>query len=132
MAGTKNYVTLIVAIAILLCGLYLGGWIGGGVSSEDRARCEKIIANQYDDPETIKMLSAKCSDEGMVAMMDSQNNNLGAQETAANIAKANRGGLLSLLLAGAMVGAGIGTLAKALRDIFRSKKASAEDGVKAE
>ena len=124
MAANKNYITLMIAIVLLLAGLYLGGWIGGGVSAEDQARCEKIIASKYDDPETVKMLSEKCSDEGMVAMMDAQNNNLGAQETAQNIAKANRGGLLSLLLAGAMVGAGIGMLATALRGIVRSKKAS--------
>ncbi len=126
MAGTKNYTMLVIAIALLLSGLYLGGWIGGGVSAEDRARCEKIIASKYDDAATIKMLSEKCGDEGMVAMMDSQNNNLGAHQTATNIAKANRGGLLSLLLAGAMVGAGIGMLANALRGIIRSKKASAD------
>ena len=128
MAGTKNYITLVIAMVLIVCGLYFGGWIGAGVSAEDRARCEKIITSQYDDPETIKMLSEKCGDEGMVAMMDSRNSNLGAQETAANIAKANRGGLFSLLLAGAMVGAGIDTLAKALRDIFRPKA----DGIKTE
>ncbi len=125
MAGTKHYITLVIAIVLLLGGLYLGGWIGSSVSAADRERCEKIIANQYDDSETIEMLSKKCNDEGMVAMMDSRDSNLSAQETATNISGANKRGLLSLLLAGAMVGGGIGALATALRGIISSRKASA-------
>ena len=123
----NNYLLMIVAIVLLLGGLYLGGWIGNSVSTADRERCEKIVTERYGaDSEGGKLMLSKCTEPGMVAMMDAQNEGQDAQTTASNIGKANRSGFLSLLLAGVMVGAGIGAFAKALMDILKSKSKSKE------
>ncbi|NPD16268.1 hypothetical protein HOY34_13795 [Xinfangfangia sp. D13-10-4-6] len=106
---------LFLAAAVALIGL--GGYRQFGqssVSAEDQARCEGIISAEYaSSPESVAELAPRCSDPGMVAMMDARASSSSAQEAAQSIAAANQGDYVSTLINCALIGAGIGALGAA-------------------
>lgn len=106
---------LLVIIGLALLGF--GGYrqfVESGVSPADQARCEQQVRDQNgQDAETLALLLPKCSDVGMVAMMDAQASGDDAQAAAARISAANQGDLTSHVLDWAMIGAGLVALAGA-------------------
>lgn len=111
----KIVLYLFVAAAFIGGGafLYLSS---NGVSAADRAACEQNVRVIYEDsPDQVEQLIDRCSTAGMVAMMNAQVNNLDAETSAQNIASANRGGLINILISCVMIGGGIGALGAAFR-----------------
>lgn len=106
---------LLVIIGLALLGF--GGYrqlAGSGVSAADQARCEEQVrAQSGTDGEALALLLPKCSDAGMVAMMDAQAAGDDAQGTARRIAAANQNDLTAHLIDWAMIGAGLVALAAA-------------------
>lgn len=111
----KPALYVILGIALIVFGLYFGGWLGnGGVSAQDQARCEQIVNKIYgDSAEAKQSLLPKCNEAGMVAMMDAKDQNLGAKEAAQNVGQANQKNVFSVIIACALIGAGIGALGAA-------------------
>ncbi len=106
---------LLVIIGLALLGF--GGYrqfAGAGVSAADQARCEEQVrAQSGTDAEALALLLPKCSDTGMVAMMDAQASGDDAQAAARRISQANQGDLTAHLVDWAMIGAGLAALAAA-------------------
>lgn len=106
---------LLVIIGLALLGL--GGYrqfAGVGVSAADQARCEQQVrAQSGTDAEALALLLPKCSDVGMVAMMDAQASGDDAQAAARRISEANQGDLTAHLFDWAMIGAGLVALTAA-------------------
>lgn len=111
----KTILYLIAAVALIGGGAFLY-MSSNSVSATDRAACEQNVREIYgDSPDQVDQLIGRCNTAGMVAMMDAQVNNLDAETSAQNIAAANRGGLLSILIICAMFGGGVGALVAAFR-----------------
>lgn len=106
---------LLVIIGLALLGF--GGYrqfADAGVSAADQARCEELVrAQSGSDAEALALLLPKCSDPGMVAMMDAQASGDDAQAAARRISEANQGDLSAHLLDFLMIGAGLVALAAA-------------------
>ena len=120
----KTVLYLIVAVIFLVTGafVYLSS---NGVAAADRVACEQQVRRVYgDSPDQIEQLTARCSTAGMVAMMNAQVNNLGAEQSAQNIANANQGGLIKTLIACVLFGGGIGALGAAFRSARDRRKIS--------
>lgn len=96
---------------------------GSGITAADRQRCEETIRNIYaDTEETRNLLLPRCSEPGMIAMMDARANDMGAEETARSVGSANRGSILSDLISYALIGGGIGSIGAACAPFVRRKK----------
>ncbi|MFD1882337.1 hypothetical protein [Paracoccus pacificus] len=106
---------LLVIIGLALLGF--GGYrqfAGAGTSAADQARCEQLVRDQNgSDAEALALLLPKCSDVGMVAMMDAQTAGDDPQAAARRISAANQGDLIAHLLDWTMIGAGLVALAAA-------------------
>lgn len=88
--NSRALILPIVGAVLLALGFFMGG--SGGPSSADQAKCEANVRQAYgDSEETLKEFLPKCSEPGMVAMMEAKVNNASAQEAAESIAAANRG-----------------------------------------
>ena len=104
----------LLGIVLIVVGLYAAGVFGGGVSAADQARCEQTIQEIYgDNPQAKENLTPKCSEAGMVSMMDAKSRGLGAAEAAANIGNTNQNNIISLIIGCALLGAGIGAIGAA-------------------
>lgn len=94
--------------------LSLGGYrliFSSAVSSADQTRCEQLVRSQNgDSAEALALLLPKCSDAGMVAMMDAQASGDDAQATARRISEANQDDVSAHLLDWALIGAGMVSL----------------------
>ncbi|MFV0291991.1 MAG: hypothetical protein ACK5II_01690 [Paracoccus sp. (in: a-proteobacteria)] len=103
---------IIVVVALAMIGF--GAWrlfTAGGVSAEDQVRCEQLVHDRNgDSQEGLDVLLSKCSDPGMVAMMDAQASGADAQTAARNISEANRKDVASSSLNYALIGFGISLL----------------------
>lgn len=80
----------IVSVALAVVGL--GGYFmsaPAGVSPDQKAACEAAVDKRGSDP-ALAEIKKKCSDVGMVAMMQAQEKNESAQEAAQRISAANR------------------------------------------
>lgn len=109
----NKIVYLVIAVAMIGFGAYRQ-FGGSGVSAEDQARCEQIIRDEYvDSQEAQDTMLPDCNEPGMVAMMDARAQGLDAQTAATNIANANGGGFISILINCALIGGGIGALGAA-------------------
>lgn len=118
-------ITLTVVGALALgAGLYMQ--LGtSGVSAADQQRCETIIRDKYSSSaESIATLLPKCSEPGMVAMMDAQASGAGAAAAAQSIASANQSDIGSNALNFGLIGIGIGLLIGGLASLFRAKKSA--------
>lgn len=105
---------LLLAVALIGFGGYRQ-FAGSSVPAEDRARCEQIVRTENgDSQEALDILLPKCSDPGMVAMMDARANGASAQTAASSIAAANKTDIVSTLINCALIGAGIGALVAAV------------------
>jgi hypothetical protein len=109
-------------VILLGTGLYLQFGMAG-VSPADRLRCEQAIEKIYGDSDEAKdTLLPKCSEPGMVAMMDARAGGAGAEQAAQAIAGANRSDLVGILLNCALIGAGIGGLGAAATAFRQARK----------
>lgn len=99
---------ILVIIGLVLLGF--GGYrqfFSSDVSSVDQTRCEQLVRSQNSDSaEALTLLLPKCSDAGMVAMMDAQASGDDAQAAARRISEANQDEVSTHLLDWAMIGAG--------------------------
>ena len=103
-------VLLVFGIGLVGFGLSLQT-MNTGVSAMDQARCEQIVRDRSgDSQEVLDALLPKCSEPGMVAMMDAQASGADAQSTGQSIAAANQGDLSANLLDWFLIGAGISAL----------------------
>lgn len=119
----KTVLYLSAAVALIGGGAFLY-MSSNNVSAADRAACEQNVRRIYgDNPDQVDQLIERCNTAGMVAMMDAQVNNLDAETSAQNIAAANRGGLLNILISCAMFGGGVGALGAAFRASRDRRKA---------
>lgn len=105
-------------LIVALIGLTLVGFggyrqlVAPAVSAADQARCEALVQEQQgNSPEALEAFLPKCSEPGMVAMMDAQTSGAGAQEAAARIAAANQGDFSNHMIDWALIGAGLVMLA---------------------
>lgn len=107
----KFLLLVIAAVALIGFGGYRMMFGDAGVTPEARMACEASIrAEHAGDAESIRLLTEKCSDPGMVAMTAARASGASAQETAQLIANANQGDVTSHLLNMGAVGLGIGLL----------------------
>ena len=101
-------------LIFVIIGLFLLGFGGyrqfssPSVSSADQTRCEQLVRDQNgDSAEALALLLPKCSDVGMVAMMDAQASGDDAQAAARRISAANQSNTSAHLLDWALIGAGV-------------------------
>lgn len=103
----QKLILVLVGIALLGFGGYRQ-FFSSAVSTADQTRCEQLVrAQNGDSAEALALLLPKCSDVGMVAMMDAQASGDGAQAAAARIASANQNDTSAHLLDWALIGAGV-------------------------
>lgn len=109
-----------VRIFLLVVGLGLVGFgfyrqtMNAGVSAMDQARCEQIVRDSSgNSQEALDALLPKCSEPGMVAMMDAQASGVDAVSASQSIASANQGDVTAHLLDWFLIGAGLAALAGA-------------------
>ncbi len=120
---TRPKILAVVGALALAGGLYLQTG-AGGVSAADKQRCETIVLQTYGNSEEAKAsLLPKCSEPGMVAMMDAKANQLDATSTAQSIASANQSDIGFNALSFGLIGIGIGLLIGGLATLLRMKKA---------
>lgn len=107
-------------ILLLILGLAMLGFAGyrqifaAAVSPEDQARCEQLLrSDSANTAETLALLLPKCSEPGMVAMIDARAGGDSAQATAQRIATANQSDTSAHLLDWALIGGGLVALAAA-------------------
>ncbi|MDH7797115.1 MULTISPECIES: hypothetical protein [unclassified Beijerinckia] len=121
---TKLYsITLSIAGIILLAiGFYIQ-FGNNGVSQADEQRCAAIVERLYgNSPQAKEALRPKCSEPGMVAMMDARTEGKGASETAQAIASANNGSLGADIVSYALMGGGAAVLLAGLALLMRRTK----------
>lgn len=107
----RKLVLIVVGLALVGFGGYRQ-FFSSGVSSADQLRCEQIVRSQNgDSAEALDLLLPKCSDAGMVAMMDAQVSGDDAQAAARRISAANQGDTSAHMLDWALIGAGLAALA---------------------
>lgn len=107
----RKVVLIVVGLALLGFGGYRQ-LLGSGVSSADQMRCEQLVRSQNgDSAEALDLLLPKCSEAGMVAMMDAQGSGDDAQAAALRISSANQGDASAHMLDWALIGAGLAALA---------------------
>lgn len=103
-------------------GLYLQ-LFSGSVSLADKQRCENIVLETYKDSAEAKTtLLPKCSEPGMIAMMDAKANGSGASAAAQSISAANQSDIGSSALNFGLIGVGLGLLIGGIATQIRSKK----------
>lgn len=106
----QKLILVIIGLALLGFGGYRQ-FVSPAVSSVDQARCEQLVRSQNgDSADALALLLPKCSDAGMVAMMDAQASGDDAQAAARQISAANQGDTSAHLLDWALIGAGVVTL----------------------
>lgn len=121
-SSSRSMILSIVGALALAGGLYMQ-FGTSAVSLADQQRCEKIILDTYGNSEEAKnALLPKCSEPGMVAMMDAKANNSSAASTAQSIASANQSDIGSNALSFGLIGAGIGLLLGGVASLLRRKK----------
>ena len=121
-SSSRSMILSIVGALALVGGLYMQ-FGTSAVSPADQQRCEKIILDTYGNSEEAKnALLPKCSEPGMVAMMDAKANNSSAASTAQSIASANQSDIGSNALSFGLIGAGIGLLLGGVASLLRRKK----------
>lgn len=121
-SSSRPMILSIVGALALAGGLYMQ-FGTSAVSLADQQRCEKIILDTYGNSEEAKnALLPKCSEPGMVAMMDAKANNSSAASTAQSIASANQSDIGSNALSFGLIGAGIGLLLGGVASLLRRKK----------
>lgn len=121
-SSSRSMILSIVGALALAGGLYMQ-FGTSAVSLADQQRCEKIILDTYANSEEAKTaLLPKCSEPGMVAMMDAKANNSSAASTAQSIASANQSDIGSNALSFGLIGAGIGLLLGGVASLLRRKK----------
>lgn len=109
----QKIILLIVGLALLGFGGYRQVF-GAAVSPADQARCEQLTRERSgDSAEALAALLPKCSEPGMVAMMEAEAAGEGAQAAAQRIASANQGDLGNHMLDWALIGAGLVLVAAA-------------------
>jgi len=107
----RKVVLIVVGLALLGFGGYRQ-LFGSDVSSADQMRCEQLVRSQNgDSAEAIDLLLPKCSDAGMVAMMDAQASGDDAQAAALRISAANQVDTSAHMLDWALIGGGLAALA---------------------
>lgn len=107
----QKLVFIILGLALLGFGSYRE-FATPSVSDADRARCEQIVRDQNGgNAEVLDTLLPKCTDPGMVAMMDAQASGDDAQAAARRISAANQGDAKFNVLNWMLIGAGLGALA---------------------
>lgn len=112
-----------IGVLALVAGAYLQ-FTSGSVSAADQQRCETIVLQTYGDSQEAKTtLLPKCSEPGMVAMMDAQAQGSTAQAAAQSIASANQSDIGSNALSFGLIGIGIGLLIGGIASVLRAKKA---------
>lgn len=115
----KKLVLVIIGLALLGFGGYRQ-FSGSAVSSADQARCEQQVRSQNgDSAEALALLLPKCSDVGMVAMMDAQASGDDAQAAARRISAANQNDTSAHLLDWALIGAGVVALGAGVAPLRR-------------
>lgn len=113
-----------IGVLALIAGAYLQ-LRSGAVSAADQRRCETILLQNYgDSPEAKASLLPKCSEPGMVAMMDAEEQGATAQAAAQSIALANQSDIGSNALSFGLIGVGIGLLVGGIASALRAKKAT--------
>lgn len=121
-SSRSNSVLLLAGAVALAAGLYLN-FMTGAVSSADQLRCETNVKTVYNNSqEALTTLLPKCSEPGMVAMMDAQANNSSAAAAAQAISSANSSDIGSNALSFGLIGIGIGLLIGGLARALRSRK----------
>lgn len=124
--NTSSRPVIFIALGVLALagGLYLQ-FAGSSVSSADQQRCENIIQEKYKDSAEAKTtLMPKCSESGMVAMMDAEANGSDAKAAAQSIASANQSDIGSNALSFGLIGVGIGLLIGGISTQLRSRKSA--------
>jgi hypothetical protein len=102
----------LILVVIGLTLLSFGGYrqfFSPAVNSADQTRCEQLVRGQNGD-EALAFLLSKCSDAGMVAMMDAQASGDDAQAAARRISAANQDDTSDHLLDWALIASGLVTL----------------------
>lgn len=111
-------------VLVLAAGLYLQ-FGTSSVSLADQQRCEKIVSDIYaNSAEAKNSLLPKCSEPGMVAMMDAKAGGSDATTAAASIASANQSDIGSNALSFGLIGAGLGLLLGGIATLLRRKKST--------
>ena len=109
----QKLILLVVGLALLGFGGYRQ-FFSPAVSAADQTRCEQLVRSQNGDgAEALALLLPKCSDAGMVAMMDAQASGDDAQAAARRISAANEDDTNAHLLDWALIGAGLISLGAA-------------------
>lgn len=121
---TKLYsITLAIVGIILLASGFCIQFGNGGVSTADEQRCAQIVERLYADSQPAReALRPKCSEPGMVAMMDARTEGKGASETAQAIASANNGSLGADVVSYGLMGGGAAVLLAGLALLMRRTK----------
>ena len=101
----KKLIFVVVGLALLGFGGY-SQFFSPAVSAADQTRCEQLVRSQ-NGAEALALLLPKCSDAGMVAMMDAQASGDDAQAAARRISAANEDDTNAHLLDWALIGAGL-------------------------
>lgn len=103
----RKLVLVVVGLALLGFGGYRQ-FFSSAVSSADQMRCEQLVRSQNgESTEAIDLLLPKCSDAGMVAMMDAQASGDDAQAAARRISAANQDDTSAHMVDWALIGAGL-------------------------
>ena len=109
----RTAILIVLGLALLGFGGYRQ-FFSAGVSAADQARCEELVRQRNgESAEALALLLPKCSDVGMVAMMDAQASGEGAEAAARRISAANQGDTGSHMLDWALIGGGVVALAAA-------------------
>lgn len=122
--SSRPVVFIGLGVVALAAGLYLQ-FSTSSVPAADQQRCETFIQEKYKDSAEAKAtLLPKCSEPGMVAMMDAEANGSGASAAAQSIASANQSDMGFNALSFGLIGVGIGLLIGGISTQLRSRKSA--------
>lgn len=126
MKQSKTSIRSILLPGIGVLALAAGFYVqtnSGSVPATDKSRCEGIIQTIYGDNAEVKAsLIPKCSEPGMVAMMDAKANGSSATEAAQAIASANQSDISTTLLSYGLMGLGVGALFSGVASMLNARK----------